>query len=87
MGTVWPWLLAPHATALRRFGTSDEIGFARDPFVHHMKEGCLGQVGEVADGDAPQRPGGCFAQAWSVACLLDDGVGESLPKGVRFARR
>lgn len=87
MGTVWPWLLAPYATALRRFGTADEIGFARDPFVHHMKEGCLGQMCEVADGDAPQRPAGCFAQAWSVASLLDDGVGENAPKRARFARR
>jgi glycogen debranching enzyme len=25
---------------------------------------------EVFDGDAPHRPGGCSAQAWSVAELL-----------------
>jgi glycogen debranching enzyme len=30
----------------------------------------LGQVSEVLDGDAPHRPGGCCAQAWSVAELL-----------------
>jgi glycogen debranching enzyme len=52
-----------------------------------MKEGCLGQVCEVADGDAPQRPGGCFAQAWSVAALLDDGVGESASRRARFSPR
>jgi glycogen debranching enzyme len=33
----------------------------------------------VSDGDAPQRPSGCFAQAWSVAALLDDGVGIETP--------
>ncbi len=30
----------------------------------------MGQISEVFDGDAPHRPGGCFAQAWSVAELL-----------------
>jgi glycogen debranching enzyme len=30
----------------------------------------LGQVPEVADADSPHRPGGCVAQAWSVAELL-----------------
>jgi glycogen debranching enzyme len=30
----------------------------------------LGQISEVFDGDVPQRPGGCFAQAWSVAEVL-----------------
>jgi len=37
----------------------------------------------VADGDAPQRPAGCFAQAWSVAALLDDGTGEEAPASRR----
>jgi len=87
MGTVWPWLLGPYAAALRRFGTPEQIHFAREPLAHHMKEGCLGQVCEVADGDAPQRPGGCFAQAWSVAALLDDGVGESASRRARFSPR
>jgi 4-alpha-glucanotransferase len=79
MGTVWPWLLGPHANAARRFGSAADIEFMRQPFVHHLREGCVGQVCEVADGDAPQRPGGCFAQAWSVAALLDDGVGLDAP--------
>jgi predicted glycogen debranching enzyme len=86
MGTVWPWLLGPYASALRRFGSADAVAFAREPFVHHLKEGCLGQVCEVADGDAPQRPGGCFAQAWSVAALLDDGIGEESSRRAGFAR-
>ena len=29
-----------------------------------------GQLPEVFDGDAPHRPGGCIAQAWSVSELL-----------------
>jgi predicted glycogen debranching enzyme len=87
MGTVWPWLLGPYAAALRRFGSAGDVRFTLDPFTHHLKEGCLGQVCEVADGDPPQRPGGCFAQAWSVAALLDDGIGEQAPRGARFAPR
>jgi glycogen debranching enzyme len=43
-------------------------------------------VCEVADGDAPQQPGGCFAQAWSVAALLDDGIGEESSRRAGFAR-
>jgi glycogen debranching enzyme len=36
----------------------------------HMVEAGIGSVSEVFDGDAPHRPGGCIAQAWSVAELL-----------------
>lgn len=41
------------------------------PLISHIRqEGCLGSVAEVFDGDEPQQPKGCFAQAWSVAELL-----------------
>jgi glycogen debranching enzyme len=39
-------------------------------FREHLKTAGLGQVSEVFDGDAPHRPGGCIAQAWSVGELL-----------------
>ncbi|WP_368854917.1 amylo-alpha-1,6-glucosidase [Serratia marcescens] len=32
----------------------------------HLGEAGLGHVSEVADGDAPYRPGGCPFQAWSL---------------------
>jgi hypothetical protein len=35
-----------------------------------MEEAGLGQIGEVFDGDPPHRPGGCIAQAWSVAAAI-----------------
>jgi glycogen debranching enzyme len=60
-------------------GDDAGVALAREPFLHHLREGCLGQVCEVSDGDAPQRPAGCFAQAWSVAALLDDGTGSDAP--------
>jgi predicted glycogen debranching enzyme len=34
------------------------------------REGVLGQIGEVFDGDPPHRPGGAPAQAWSVGEIL-----------------
>jgi glycogen debranching enzyme len=29
-----------------------------------MNEGCIGNVSEIFDGDAPHRGRGCVAQAW-----------------------
>ncbi len=72
-GTVWPFLLGFYVRAAMRQRP-------RDPNVRHSLEQlvesvlknalALGQVPEVADADPPHRPGGCVAQAWSVAELL-----------------
>ena len=74
-GTVWPWLLGPYVRAyLAVFGRSDEtLRHCRNllrPLEQHLGEACLGSVSEVFDGDAPHRPGGAPAQAWSVAELI-----------------
>jgi glycogen debranching enzyme len=72
-GTVWPWLLGPFATAyLKAYGrTAASLERVRDvvaPLSRHLgTEGCLGQISEIADGDAPHAPRGCVAQAWSIA--------------------
>jgi predicted glycogen debranching enzyme len=73
-GTVWPWLFGPYVRArLRTRGrTPDEIGACRqmlEPLLASLETGCLGHIAEVYDGDAPHRPGGAPAQAWSVAEL------------------
>jgi glycogen debranching enzyme len=39
-------------------------------FREHLEDGSLGQISELFDGNAPHRPRGCIAQAWSVAELL-----------------
>jgi glycogen debranching enzyme len=44
------------------------------PLRDHLSEAGLGQISEVFDGDPPHRPGGCIAQAWSVAELLRAGT-------------
>ena len=43
---------------------------AADGFVDHLRDGCIGTIAEVFDGDAPHEPRGTAARAWSVAGLL-----------------
>ncbi len=43
-----------------------------------LREGCLGQLPEIYDGDCPSEGKGCFAQAWSVGEMLR--VWEALEK-------
>jgi glycogen debranching enzyme len=74
-GTVWPWLLGPYITAFMKVnGDSEEarskILNSLEPLRRHLSEAGLGQISEVLDGDAPHKPGGCFAQAWSVGEIL-----------------
>jgi len=70
-GTVWTWLLPHYALAHERV-TGDAAGALRllEPFAALMWEMGAGTLPEVADGDPPHRPRGCFAQAWTVAETL-----------------
>ena len=70
-GTVWPWLLGHFIDAWLR--EHADLAGARAwlaAFPNHLRQAGIGQVSEVFDGSEPQRPEGCFAQAWSVAELL-----------------
>jgi predicted glycogen debranching enzyme len=75
-GTVWPWLLLPFGMALlrtapvRREAAAWLLGYLRSLLREHLPEAGVGSVSEVFDGDPPHRPGGCIAQAWSVAACL-----------------
>jgi predicted glycogen debranching enzyme len=74
-GTVWPWLLGPFITAyIKVNGGSEEARRQAQallsPLESHLGEAGLGQVSEIFEGDAPHRPCGCIAQAWSVAEIL-----------------
>jgi len=74
-GTVWPFLMGPFLTAYARaYPGSPERHAMLDRFRDHLREGGVGQVSEIADGDAPHTPRGCIAQAWSVAELLRAGA-------------
>ena len=74
-GTVWPWLLGPFISAyVKAHGRSEESRKrARawlEGFSEHIQTGGLGQISEILDAEAPHKPRGCIAQAWSVAELL-----------------
>src|SRR5205814_5092761 len=74
-GTVWPWLMGPFVTAYIKVNGGSEAarGQAAEwltPLRSHLAHGGLGHISEIFDGDAPQRPCGCVAQAWSVAEVL-----------------
>ena len=90
-GTVWPWLIGPYIKAYQRtYGISEETlahceGLLTG-LLDHMKVNGLGTIAEVYDGDPPQRPLGCFAQAWSVAEVLRT-VAEDVQAKPGMARR
>ncbi len=70
-GTVWPWLLGPFALAHHRVhGRPAEAAALLAGIGSHLAEAGVGSVSEIFDGDAPHRPRGCIAQAWSVAEIL-----------------
>jgi glycogen debranching enzyme len=74
-GTVWPWLMGPFLTAYMKVdGGSHEARMQAEkwlsPLKNHLCTAGLGHISEIFDGDAPHRPVGCIAQAWSVAELL-----------------
>jgi glycogen debranching enzyme len=69
-GTAWTWLLPVFCEAwVAAFGPSGRS--AARAWLHSstllMEQGCLGQLPEILDGDAPHAPRGCDAQAWGVS--------------------
>jgi len=75
-GTVWPYLLGPFVEAylkVNQFSRKSKKKAAEfiQPLMHHLiEDGCLGQICEIFDGNAPHKPRGCFAQAWSVGEMI-----------------
>ena len=85
-GTVWAFLIGPFISSYLKVNNNSVESQLRaslmiEPFIKHMhEEECLGSISEVFDGDMPHNPGGCFAQAWSVAeilrCYVEDIKGQ-----------
>ena len=75
-GTVWPWLLGPFGAAALRVATDpkgerEALRASLAAFLsRHFREAGIGTISEVFDGDPPHQPGGCIAQAWSIAELI-----------------
>src|SRR5437867_3400552 len=87
-GTVWAWLLGPFITAYVKVNGGSEAVRSQaaewlTPLKDHLADAGLGQISEIFDGDAPHRPCGCIAQAWSVAEILRTYVEDV--KGIRPA--
>jgi glycogen debranching enzyme len=74
-GTVWPWLIGPFVTAYLRVHGRSETTLAQakafvEPLLAYLERDGVGQIPEVFDADPPHQPGGCIAQAWSIAELV-----------------
>ncbi len=95
-GTVWPWLAGAFIDAWVRVhgGTAVAKREARErfltPLLAHYEHSAPGQLGEIADGDAPHVPNGCPFQAWSVGealrlmeSLQEAPIAEQTPRKVR----
>jgi predicted glycogen debranching enzyme len=73
-GTVWAWLLGPFITAFLKAKNYDEYwrnfafkNFLQPLFQEEIFKAGLGTISEIFDGNKHHTPGGCIAQAWSVA--------------------
>jgi predicted glycogen debranching enzyme len=74
-GTAWCWTFPSFCEALARaWNFAPEAVAAARAYLGSMgrllKEGCIGQLPEILDGDAPHIQRGCDAQAWSVTEAL-----------------
>jgi hypothetical protein len=72
-GTAWAWQMPGFCEAwVMTYGPASSSTAASwlGSGIRILSEGCLGQIPEILDGDAPHRQRGCDAQAWSVSELL-----------------
>ena len=74
-GTAWTWTFPTFCEALARaWDFSPEAVAAAKAYLGSleqlMNKGCLGQIPEILDGDAPHTQRGCDAQAWGVTEAL-----------------
>lgn len=74
-GTAWTWTFPVFCEALvRAWNFAPEAVAAARAYLGSMQalidDGCLGQIPEILDGDAPHAQRGCDAQAWGVTEAL-----------------
>lgn len=74
-GTVWAYPLGAYYLAyLKVNGYSEEakkeVRSQLEVLYSALREGCIGQLPEIYDGEIPVSSKGCFAQAWSVGEIL-----------------
>jgi starch synthase (maltosyl-transferring) len=74
-GTAWTWTLPAFCEALARaWDLAPEAVAAAKAYLGSLEplldKGCLGQIPEILDGDAPHTQRGCDAQAWGATEAL-----------------
>ncbi len=71
-GTVWAWLIGGFVDAYRKVFPENKMRVEEilEGFRNHLTEAGCGQISEIFDADAPHKPRGCVAQAWSVGEVL-----------------
>jgi len=74
-GTVWPFPMGGYYLAYLKVNEYSDAAKAYvreqlDVISAVLREGCIGQIAEIYDGENPVSSKGCFAQAWSVGEIL-----------------
>ena len=72
-GTTWVFPLGAYYLAYLKVYGKEGAKAVREallPMEATLREGCIGQLPEIYDGDMPAFSRGCFAQAWSVGEIL-----------------
>ena len=74
-GTVWPFPIGGYYLAYLKVNEYSDAAKAcvreqLDVISAVLREGCIGQIAEIYDGENPVSSKGCFAQAWSVGEIL-----------------
>jgi predicted glycogen debranching enzyme len=70
-GTVWPWLIGHFVDGyLKCYSNAERARSFLQAFPDHLNDAGVGSISEVFDAEEPHAPGGCIAQAWSVAEVL-----------------
>jgi glycogen debranching enzyme len=74
-GTAWTWTFPNFCEAMVQAWNGAPVAVAASKAYlssvdRVMMSGCLGQIPEILDGDAPHQARGCDAQAWGVTETL-----------------
>lgn len=74
-GTAWAFPLGAFVTAYVKayHHAPESVRYMKElleAMEDHLADGCIGQIAEIFDGDAPHISRGCYAQAWSVGEIL-----------------
>lgn len=68
-GTVWPWLYGPYRKA---YENCKREKWRIENVEELLTDDCIGSIAEIYDADEPRKAKGAFAQAWSVASVMNN---------------